>query len=659
MNEIEKMDLESEDLVDDRLQQLREMLPEAFSEDGIDFEKLRLLLGDDVDEGDERYAFTWPGKADAIRQSQTSSTATLRPVVEKSRSRVGEDGSFDSDNIYIEGDNLEALKLLQRAYHGQFDFIYIDPPYNTGHDFVYKDSFGDSIKGYKEQTGQTAQSNAETNGRFHSNWCSMLYPRLRLARELMAIDGVIAISIDDAEQAQLKLMCDEVFGPSNFVACLVYDRNRKNDAKYFSVGHEYMLVYFKDAGFIKEQGVIWRAQKEGVEEAKELFSSLRKEYGDNWDAISAGFKQWYATFEDDDPRKPLARFTKVDEKGPYRDDRDISWPGGGGPRYEVIHPVTGLPCKIPSRGWVYATPERMKEEIDKGHVVFGNDHTKVPSIRTNLFEQDKQVMRSVKFSYAQTATQQFNSLFDGQKVFDNPKSIGDITELILYFTGDKRTARILDFFSGSATTAHATMKANIEDDGSRRYILVQLPELCPDGSVAKKYGFDNLCQLGEERIRRAGSKIAEEVAEANRQPKIGEEPKKLPDIGFRAFKLDESGIAEPEGGQMLIDRRKPDRSDLDIIFEVMLKWGYELTYPIERDEFAGYPCYSVAGGDLICCMEPGLTVDALEAIAAEQPRRVFIMDSVFASDDSLKLNALAIFKRVEEQTQQKIELRTV
>lgn len=658
-DEIEKMDLESEDLVADRLQRLRELVPEAFEEGGIDFDKLRLLLGDEVDGGDERYAFTWPGKADAIRQSQTSTTATLRPVVEKSRGRDGEDGSFDSDNIYIEGDNLETLKLLQRAYHGQFDFIYIDPPYNTGHDFVYKDTFGNSIQGYKEQTGQTAQSNAETNGRFHSNWCSMLYPRLRLARELMAIDGVIAISIDDAEQAQLKLLCDEIFGPSNFVACLVYDRNRKNDAKYFSVGHEYMLVYFKDAGFIKDQGVVWRAQKEGVEEAKELFAKLRTQYGNDWDAIGNGFKNWYATFGDDDPRKPLARFTKFDERGPYRDDGNINWPGGGGPTYDVIHPVTGKPCKKPISGWRYPTVERLMEEVKSGRVVFGPDDTTVPRVRTNLFEQDKQVMRSVKFSYAQTSAQEFNSLFEDKKVFDNPKPVSDITELILYFTGDKKNARILDFFSGSATTAHAAMKANVEDDGSRRYILVQLPELCPEGSVAKEYGFDNLCQLGEERIRRAGSKIAGKVAEANRQPKIGEEPKQLPDIGFRVFKLDESGIARPEGGQMLIDLRKDGRSDLDIIFEVMLKWGYELTYPIEKADFAGYECYSVAEGDLICCMEPGLTVDALEAIADERPRRVFVMDSVFAGDDSLKLDALAIFKHVEEQTQQKIELRTV
>ena len=217
---IEKMNLESEDLVEDRLAQFKEMLPEAFSESGIDFDKLRLLLGDEVDEGQERYAFTWPGKADAIRQSQTPSTATLRPCVGKSRSRNGEDGSFDSDNIYIEGDNLEVLKLLQRGYHGKVKMIYIDPPYNTGHDFVYKDKFGDTIENYKEQAGLAGQSNADTSGRYHSDWCSMMYPRLKLARELLSVDGVIALSIDDNELTNLLRLVEEVFGESNILSIM-------------------------------------------------------------------------------------------------------------------------------------------------------------------------------------------------------------------------------------------------------------------------------------------------------------------------------------------------------------------------------------------------------------------------------------------------------
>ena len=246
MSEIQEMNHESESLVEDRLAKLREIMPEVFSEGGIDFEKLRFELGDEVDEGRERYAFTWPGKADAIRQSQTPSTATLRPCVEKSRGRDGEDGSFDSDNIYIEGDNLEVLKLLQRGYHGKVKMIYIDPPYNTGHDFVYKDKFGDTIENYKEQAGLSGQSNADTSGRYHSDWCSMMYPRLRLARELLHNRGVICMSIDDNEAATLKEICNEVFGEQNFVAQIPRQSRAsvQNDTD-LSVSHEYILIYSK------------------------------------------------------------------------------------------------------------------------------------------------------------------------------------------------------------------------------------------------------------------------------------------------------------------------------------------------------------------------------------------------------------------------------
>ena len=657
MADIEKVDLASENLVDDRLDKLRELMPEVFSEGGIDFDKLRLELGDEVDEGQERYAFTWPGKADAIRQSQMSSTATLRPCIEKSRSRDGEDRSFDSDNIYIEGDNLEVLKRLQRGYHGTYDFIYIDPPYNTGHDFVYKDKFGDTIENYKEQTGLTSQANADTSGRFHSNWCSMIYPRLRLARELLAPDGVIAISIDDAEQSQLKQICDEIFGQNNFVACLVYDKNRKNDAKYFSVGHEYMLVYFKNASYIKDLGIVWRAPKEGVDEVRQRFEELKHQYGSDWDAINAELKRWYATWDDDDPRKPLARFTKLDEKGPYRDDGNISWPGGGGPKYTVLHPITHKPCKTPDAGWRFPRIERMQEEIDKGRVVFGEDETTLPRIRRNLFESDGQVLKSVKFSYAQTAANEFTSLFNGKRVFENPKPISDIAELVSYFTGDKESARILDFFSGSATTAHAVIQSNLKDGTERRFTLVQIPETCASGTVAHIEGFSSICELGEERIRRAGDMIKKQVEAENSQPKLGEDAKKLPDIGFRVFTLDDSGIERPEPGQLVLDVVKPDRAELDIVFEMMLRWGLELTLPVEKSDAAGYPVWSVACDELVCCMSRGLTIEALEAIADMEPRRVLILDSIL--DDTLKLNAVQIFKHAGERMGCEIELRTV
>ena len=623
-DEIKKIDLESEDLVDDRLQQLKALMPEVFSEGGIDFDKLRLLLGDEVDEGDERYAFTWPGKADAIRQSQMTSTATLRPVVEKSRSRDGKDGSFDSDNIYIEGDNLEALKLLQRAYHGKVKLIYIDPPYNTGHDFVYKDKFGDTIENYKEQTGQASQSNPETSGRFHSDWCSMMYPRLKLARELLSDDGVIFISIDDNEDKNLRELCDEIYGETNFVAQLIWERaySPKNDAKFVSNSHDYVLVYAKTIDVF----TIGRLPR--TEEANARYKNPDNDPRGVWKPSDLSVKTYNAEC-----------------------DYPITTPSG-----RVIEPPAGRCWSLSKKAFF--------ERLQNNRIWFGPDGNSVPSIKRFLTDlkfdgmAPTSIMSYKEVGHSQEGAKELVSLFDGKGYFDGPKPTR-LLKRIMTLANLKENSIVLDFFSGSASTAHALFLQELEKDAPYRFILVQLPEPTNPSREAAKDGYATLCDIGEERIRRAGNKIAEEVAEANKQPKISEELKQLPDIGFRVFKLDKSGIAEPENGQLLVDRRKDGRSDLDIIFEVMLKWGYELTYPIEKIKFAGYECYSVAAGDLICCMEPGLTVDALEAIAAEQPRRVFIMDSVFGHEDSLKLDALAIFKHAEEQTQQKIELRTV
>lgn len=623
-DDLEKIDLESEDLVDDRLQQLKTLIPEAFSESGIDFDKLRLLLGDEVDEGDERYAFTWPGKADAIRQSQMMSRATLRPCVEKSRSRDGKDGSFDSDNIYIEGDNLEALKLLQRAYHGKVKMIYIDPPYNTGHDFVYKDKFGDTIENYKKQTGQANQSNPETNGRFHSDWCSMMYPRLKLARELLTDDGVIFISIDDNEDKNLRELRDEIYGETNFVAQLIWERaySPKNDAKFVSNSHDYVLVYAKSIDMF----TIGRLPR--TEEANARYKNPDNDPRGVWKPSDLSVKTYNAEC-----------------------DYPITTPSG-----RVVEPPAGRCWSLSKKAFF--------ERLQDNRIWFGPDGDSVPSIKRFLTDlkfdgmAPTSIMPYKEVGHSQEGAKELVSLFDGKGYFDGPKPTRLLKRMMtLANLGDGSI--VLDFFSGSASTAHALFLQELEKNVPCKFILVQLPEPTNPSREAAKDGYATLCDIGEERIRRAGNKIAEEVAEYNKQLKLGEEPKNLPDIGFRVFELDESGIAEPEGGQLLIDRVKPGRSDLDIIFEVMLKWGYELTYPIEKAEFAGYGCCSVAAGDLICCMEPGLTVDALEAIAAEQPRRVFIMDSVFGHDDSLKLDALAIFRHAEEKTQQKIELRTV
>lgn len=662
------------------LDKLRSVFPECVSEGKLDIDKLLSLCGEYIDNDFEKYKFEWKGKADCLRLAQKRSTGTLRPCPEES---VDWD---TTQNLYIEGDNLEVLKLLQTAYYRKVKMIYIDPPYNTGNDFVYADDFADPMARYKEVTQQTTKSNPETMGRYHTNWLNMMYPRLRLAANLLRDDGVIFISIDDAELYNLKKICDEVFGEENYVATLVYDKNRKNDAKYFSVGHEYMLVYFKSAATIYEMGIVLRATKEGIDEVKEEFQRLRTLYNDDWAKVNEGLKALYASWPADDPRKSLARFTRVDEKGPYRDDGNINWPGGGGPMYDVIHPITGKICKKPVSGWRYPTPERLQEEIAKGHVVFGKDETTVPRVRMNLFEADKEVLRSVHFSYAQTATNEFVKIFDGKRVFENPKSVDDIKKLVEYITSKTDGDIILDFFSGSATTAHAVMQLNAEDGGNRRFILVQLPELCNEKSEAYKAGYKNICEIGKERIRRAGKMLKDALessglfvramkrhqdqhdslegfayAEWEESPDVINAKKEMAaklDVGFRVFKLDTSNLetwdATPIENQQLdllyqrmnnmIHRVKPERTDLDMIYEIMLKLGVPLTYSVTPFSINNKTVYGV-GDDclLLVCLAENVQPEDVEQMTEYAPAKIIISRDSFP-DDTAMANAYYILR---------------
>lgn len=636
MTSIEPMNLESEDLVADRIEQLKTLFPEIATEgDGtVDFEKLRLIMGDEVNEDDERYAFTWPGKRDAIRLSQMPSTATLRPAVSESRSRSGEDGSFDSDNLYIEGDNLEVLKLLQHSYHGKVKMIYIDPPYNTGHDFVYKDSFGDTIGNYKKQAGVAGQSNADTSGRYHSDWCSMMYPRLKLARELLSKNRAIVISIDDNENKNMRMLCDEVFGESNFIVQVIWKkRSTPPNDQIIGAAHEYALIYAKDHDSIQLR--------------------LRERNA----AQLANYKN-----PDNHPKGP---WTSGDLSANVKGGRYVA-----SLNYPIINPNTGEEHRPPHNGNWRFNSLRMKELLDNDEIFFGVDGKGRPKLKRFLCDVKQGVTYSSLWDFVPLNTQgssEMNSIFGNQAVFDNPKPIGYIEEFLKLGTdcGDV----VLDFFSGSASVAHAIMGLNKVDQKKRKYILVQLPEKTGKGSEAEKAGLSDLCEIGKERIRRAGAKIAAEIEESNAQLKLGESPKPIPDIGFRVFKLDESGINKQDlnaamergelfGGDTLLDSViKPSRSDMDIVFEMMLKWGLELTLPIEAAQVSGYKCYTVAGGELVCCMEAGLTVEALEAIAEMEPRRVLMLDSILT--DTLKLNAVQIFKRVGDRTGVEVEIRTV
>ncbi|MDM8163478.1 site-specific DNA-methyltransferase [Collinsella intestinalis] len=645
MSEIEKMNLESENLVNDRLDKLKELMPEVFTESGIDFDKLRLELGDEVDEGQERYAFTWPGKADAIRQSQTVSTATLRPCVEKSRSRDGEDGSFDSDNIYIEGDNLEVLKLLQRGYHGKVKMIYIDPPYNTGKDFVYKDKFGDSIENYKEQAGLAGQSNADTSGRYHSDWCSMMYPRLRLARELLSNDGVIFISISNIEVNKLMMMCNEIFGESNFIDLFIWEKTqhfgRQKLNSYSNA--DYIVCFAKelDNGGIKE--LLVERVKTELQDAP-LFNASNNV---NTLVFPTG----------------SVKFNMPD--GIYNESSSEDYLLLDSVNVVNSRNANDFRLRFRSR-W---SNETVQDELSKGttfwvktdkfaiRAIYGAGKTANESPRQIIFTNSSNPKATFsrfgdRVDTSENATKEVQDLIGD--AFSYPKPVSLLKYLISLLWSSKgydSSPLIMDFFSGSGTTAHAVMSSNLDVPGNTaRYLLVQLPEKTTEGR-------ETLCDVAEGRIRRAGNKIKAEVEEANGQPQLDKEPRKLPDIGFRIFALDDSGVERPEPGQLVLDVVKPDRTELDIVFEMMLKWGLELTLPVEKSDAAGYPIWSVACDELVCCMSRDLTIEALEAIADMEPRRVLILDSVL--DDTLKLNAVQIFKHAGERMGCEIELRTV
>jgi adenine-specific DNA-methyltransferase len=578
----------------ERLAALKKLLPDLFSNDGrLNVDELKKVVDPALVSETERYDFRWYGKTKSKREAFTPSRAAL--VYDPARSVNPERAG---GNMIIEGENLEVLKLLTSAYRERIKCIYIDGPYNTGKDFIYSDTFAEGQKPYWEQTGVTEggvkmDTNTESDGRFHSNWLSMMHSRLLTARYLLRPDGFMVLSIDDAEFFNLSRLMDEVFGEENFIATLVWDKNRKNDAKFFSVGHEYMLVYAKDKLWLQEQGLILRADKEGVDEVKEVFENLRKEHKDDWKKVRQGLLDHYATWEEEDERQPLARFSKVDDKGPYRDDGNINWPGGGGPTYEIRHPETKKPCKLPISGWRYPTAERFWQEHKKGRIVFGPDETTVPSVRTNLFDSKTQALRSVLFSYAQTATQEFQKIFDGKKVFDNPKHFDDIRKLVDYLSDEGDI--ILDFFGGSGSTAHAVMLAN----GRREFIIVQYPEAISDkkstGKRALEMGLKKVSDITIERNKRVIAKFQKEA-----EGLLPNDPQRqfANSLGFKVYTLAKSAFprvefapdpakTEAENIELLKQYIRDKEATFHLQFEkdkvldeVLLKNGFMLDYTL-------------------------------------------------------------------------------
>ena len=628
----------------------------------VNFELLKQMLSPDVVDGDEAYEFTWEGKKAAIVEANKPIRKTLRPCVAESK-------DWDTtENLYIEGDNLEVLKLLQESYLGKVKMIYIDPPYNTGNDFIYADDFRMESEEWKVESGEWSEEgdrlfkNTDTNGRFHSDWCSMIYSRLMLARNLLTDDGVIFISIDENEVNTLKAICDEVFGASNFIAELIWSAGRKNDSKYISVSHEYILCYFKDALWVKDHKILWREKKQGLSDIYAEYERLKKVYGEDCTSIEKELKGWYKSLPDGHPAKDHSHYCRVDKNGIFFAD-NISWPGGGGPKYQVLHPVTQKPVKIPSRGWL-TNEATMKEWIVQGRVEFGKDENGVPTLKSYLKDREYSVPYSVFYKDGRAASKRLATLM-GDKVFENPKD-EEIIQRIIQFCGTDDGDIILDFFSGSATTAHAMFLADAEQNKHRKFILVQLPETIDPqeeaSEKAKKVAQNavnlldtigvphNICEIGKERIRRAGEKILKEQL-ANNNSTLNSPNSKL-DIGFRVLKLDSTnmkdvyyapGDYDQDFLHQLESNIKDDRTDLDLLFGCLIDWGLPLSLPYKSEQIDGCTVHTYNDGDLIACFDANVPESVVKEIAQRRPLRAVFRDSGFASSPE-KINMFEIFK---------------
>jgi adenine-specific DNA-methyltransferase len=623
---MDKLKMHSPNLTQDNIARIQALFPNcvkvAKGEDGsvklaVDFDQLRQELSESIVEGpQERYQLNWPGKREALLTANSPIAKTLRPCREESV-------DFDTtQNLFIEGDNLDALKLLQETYLGQVKMIYIDPPYNTGNDFVYEDNFAEDSASYfersnqKDDVGRRLNANTESNGRFHSDWLSMLFSRLKSARNLMRDDGVIFISIDDNEQANLKRMCDEIFGEENFISTIVWEKrySPQNAVKWFSESHDFLVVYAKNK--------------------QNWFPNLLERS----DEMNARYKN-----PDNDPR------------GVWKPENSTAQ-GGHGTKaqfYELIAP-NGKRHTLPNgRCWLY-TESVLKTLIADNRIWFGADGNNVPAIKRFLTEvkQGTACQTIWKYSdvgHSQDAKKEVNDLFPEGAVFDTPKPTR-LIKRILQVATDK-DAIVLDFFSGSATTADAVLQMNAEDGGNRKFILVQLPEVCDEKSEPGKAGFRTIADVSKERIRRAGKKVAADLASAN------------VDVGFRALKIDTSNMADiyyaPDAldkanFDMFVDNIKPDRTAEDLLFQVMLDWGVDLALPIAKDTIHGKEVFFVDGNALAACFDAsgGVDEDFVKALAKHQPLRMVFRDAGF-KDSAVKINVEQIFKQLSPSTEVK------
>jgi len=623
--EIDKLDMKTPDLVNQNINAISKLFPNCITqtENGIaiDFDVLKQELSHVLVDGvKERYRIEWPGKKEAIVNANIPIQKTLRPIRKDSV-------DFDkTENLYIEGDNLEVLKLLQESYLGKIDMIYIDPPYNTGNDFVYRDNFSENEKNHKQESGQLDElnnrlvTNSETDGKYHSNWLSMMYPRLKLARNLLSESGVIFISIDENEIANLKKVGEEIFGASNFYCSFIWQRRSgaMDSVDGTSIDHEYILCFAKNKDRLK-----------GKERQFEKYTN-----------------------PDNDPR------------GPWVSDNLSAGKAGGDVHYEIEDPETGnkfLPPK--GRYWPYS-PATMKKKIEEGRVIFPKTADGRPMLKRfkneakSLYVPVSSIMRnandkniptsSLKYALNTAGTKEVQELF-GTKVFSFPKPTLLIQELISQVNTDKKDFIVLDFFSGSASSAHAILKTNAEQDMNIKFIQVQIPEQIEENSEAFKAGYKNICEIGKERIRRAAKKIKEETGADI-------------DYGFRVYRLDESNMQDvyykPQEYQqanldLFADNVKPDRNADDLLAQVMLDWGLPLSLPIVQENIKNKQVFKVAGNSLFACFDKGIDEDFAKEIAKETPLRIVFRDNGF-KDDTAKVNVKQLLKQLSPETEMKV-----
>lgn len=645
---MERIDIQTPNIAKENAERLLELFPqvatEIENEDGeieraVDYDALRELLGDVAEGARERYQFTWPGKREAKAEARRPIDKTMRPCPEES---VNWD---TTQNLYIEGDNLDALKILRETYAGKVKLIYIDPPYNTGHDFVYDDDFSKTHAEYDAESGEYDEgggrlvANPESNGRFHSDWCSMMYPRLMLARDLLSADGAIFISIDDNEEKNLRAICDEVFGVQGFIACIPRQSRAsvQNDTD-ISSSHEYVLAYAKNR----------RMENRRLKESNAA--------------------EWHSTQSFACYPKPLDRDRYEnpdnDPRGPWKADPMDAPNVRPNLTYPITNPNTGEQ-HLPPRGRHWRiSPERFSSVYEDGRVIFGKNGLGRPQLK--VFYEEKKMFGEVdntwwdaeRITTNSAATKDLMNLFDGIKVFDTPKPVDLIESIIHLSMAAGSNDVIVDFFSGSAATAEAAMRVNAADGGNRKTILVQIPDDLNESAAANAIGLSTIAEIGKERIRRAGAKIAAEIEESNRQLKLGEEPKPVPDVGFRVLKIDSSNMRDthfnPQSTQQeslldLIDNVKEGRAPEDLLFQVLPKFRIPYSASIEKLDVNGKLVFNVDDGLLLACFDIDVDTDTIEHIARMKPSYAVMRDLSF-KDDAAEANFEEIFKTFSPDT---------